>query len=156
MMSAFWIHLYREGARCPEEAAMAQAEFAGTELAGDFEIERKDTGIRILLTLLFALIAGLVEAILTLAVVFELLWALITKQPPGLRVRELANRALGYYYRIWRYMTYNESQLPFPFSDFPDALEPSQWSPEQSESEALGVGRSRAGKGDSENEASGI
>ena len=135
---------------------MAQAEFAGSDLADGFEIERKDSGIRILLTLLFALIAGIVEAILALAVVFELLWALITKQPPGLRVRELANRTIGYYYRLWRYMTYNESQLPFPFSDFPAALEPSQWSPEPSESEALGVGRSRGGKRDTENEASEI
>ncbi len=134
---------------------MAQAEFADPALAAGGEIERRDSGIRILLTILVALVAGLIESVLALVVIFELAWALITRQPPGLRVRELANRALVYYYRIWRYLTYNEAQVPFPFSDFPVVLEESSWSPEPRESEVLGLGRKQRDAEDSESETSG-
>lgn len=88
------------------------------------EIERKDTGIRMLLTLLFVFILHVVEAVLALTVLFSLAVALITKRPPGERVRDFANRTLSYLYHIVRYLTYNEQQTPFPFSDFPPAVEP--------------------------------
>jgi hypothetical protein len=64
------------------------------------------------------------RTVLALIVVFELLFTLITRRPPGTRVRELANRISTYYYRLLRYLTYNESRVPFPFSDFPEPLEP--------------------------------
>ena len=105
-----------------------EAEYASADRASD-EIERRDTGIRILLTILFALIATVVETVLSVIVLFALIWALVTRQAPSLRVRTLANRIIAYYYRIGRYLTYNESRVPFPFSDFPDALEEPQWRP---------------------------
>jgi hypothetical protein len=138
---------------------MTEAEYGNAARASGCEIDRKDTGIRILLTLLFALIAGLVESVLAVIIVFALVWALITKQPPGLRVRALANRIITYYYRIGRYLTYNESRAPFPFSDFPDAFEESRWTPA---SESLGLSRSPGAEakdreygefGDEENDA---
>ncbi len=135
---------------------MTQAEFAHGALSGDAEIERKDTAIRILLSLLFAIIAALVESVLVVVVVFSLLWALVTKQPPGLRVRELSNQIVSYYYRIWRYLTYNEVAVPFPFSDLPEVLEPSRWSAEPHESEGLGLGRKTGPGADDEDESSGI
>ncbi len=88
------------------------------------EIERKDTGIRMLLTLLFVVILHAVEAVLAVTVLFSLAVALITKRPPGERVRSFANRTLSYLYRIVRYLTYNEHQAPFPFADFPREVEP--------------------------------
>ena len=91
------------------------------------EIERGETGIRILLTLLFAVIAAAVEAVLTVLIVFSLGFALLTRRPPSERVRELSNRVIAYYYRIGRYMTYNDRCPPFPFSDFPEALEGDDW-----------------------------
>ncbi len=103
------------------------------------EIDRADTGIRIALTLLFVLIAAMIESVLSVIVVFELLFTLVTKQAPSPRVRELANRIVAYYYRIGRYLTYNESRLPFPFTDFPRALEADAWDPEERESSALGL-----------------
>ena len=103
------------------------------------EVDRADTGIRIALTLLFVLIAAMIESLLSVIVVFELLWTLVTKEAPSPRVRELANRIVAYYYRIGRYLTYNESRLPFPFADFPRALEADAWDPEERESEALGL-----------------
>ncbi len=105
----------------------------------EHEVDRADTGIRIALTLLFVLIAAMIESVLSVIVVFELLWTLITKEAPSPRVRELANRIVGYYYRIGRYLTYNESRLPFPFTDFPRALEADAWDPEERESETLGL-----------------
>ena len=88
------------------------------------EIERSETGIRILLSLLFLIIARVVETVLFVVILFELLYALITKEPPGERVRQFANRTLGYFYRIGRFLTYNEHKAPFPFSELPDELEP--------------------------------
>lgn len=87
-------------------------------------IERRDTGVRILLTVLFALIWGLVESGLALIVVFALVWALITRQAPPPRLREFSNRLVSYAYRVWRYLTQNEARVPFPFSEFPQPLEP--------------------------------
>ena len=120
---------------------MTETEYGNTARASEREIDRKDTGIRILLTILFALIVGVVESVLGLIILFALLWALITKQPPAVGVRALANRIIAYYYRIGRYLTYNEPLVPFPFSDFPEALEESGWTPDPRESESLGLAR---------------
>ena len=103
------------------------------------EIDRGETGIRILLTILFAFVRGLLDSLVGLIVIFELLWTLITKQPPSSRLRALANRIVAFDYRIGRYLTYNEGEVPFPFSEFPEEIEPSTWSPDQSEREALGL-----------------
>jgi hypothetical protein len=89
-------------------------------------IARGSTGIRILLSLLFAVIWGVTESVLALVVVFSLMWTLITRQAPPERLRQLANRLVAYAYRIWRYLTYSEPGVPFPFTEFPDALEPTR------------------------------
>lgn len=113
------------------------------EPEGGDEIPRSETGLRILLTILFVLIAGVLETVLAVLVLFELGVALVTQRAPSDRVRELANRIISYYYRLGRYMTYNESRVPFPFDDFPEPVEPDAFDPEDSESKALGI-RSRA------------
>ncbi len=87
------------------------------------EIERTDTGLRILYSLLFWLIAGVLRAVLGLLIVFDLLYTLVTGQLPPERVREFGNRIIAYFYRIGRYLTYNESALPFPFAEFPADIE---------------------------------
>ena len=87
------------------------------------QIERGATGIRILLTVLFAVIARVVELLLTVLVVFELGFALVTQQPPSRKIRDFANQVCTYLYRLTRYLTYNEAEPPFPFTDFPEALE---------------------------------
>ncbi|MGH0031610.1 MAG: DUF4389 domain-containing protein [Myxococcota bacterium] len=94
------------------------------ELETDGEIERGETGVRILLTLLFTVVAAALEAVISVIVVFELAWALVTRRRPDPRVRDLANRVVAYYYRIGRYLTYNDDAPPFPFADFPEAVEP--------------------------------
>jgi hypothetical protein len=61
---------------------------------------------------------------LAVIILFELASVLVTKQPPGERVRRFANRTLSYLYRILRFLTYNEPEPPFPFAEFPADVEP--------------------------------
>ena len=104
----------------PEDEAIAQP-------GEDERIPRRETGLRILLTILFVIIGSAIETLLAVIVIFELIVALGTQRPPSTRVREFANRIISYYYKLGRYVTYNESRVPFPFSDFPRALEPDRW-----------------------------
>ena len=90
----------------------------------ELEIERSDTLIRILYTILFAVIVQVLETVVGVVVVFQLLFALITKKEPGPRVTEFGNRVSTYFYRILRYLTHNDPRPPFPFDDFPEAVEP--------------------------------
>lgn len=105
----------------------------------DERIPRGETGLRILLSLLFVVVAGVLETVLGVVVVFQWIAALATERPPSPRVRDFANRTITYYYKLGRYLTYNESRVPFPFSDFPDALEEDGWNPDEIESKALGI-----------------
>ena len=88
-------------------------------------IERKETGMRILLTVLFLLIINIGHAVVGAITLFSLIFALIAKQPPSDRVKQFANRTVSYLYHVLRYLTYNENEPPFPFADFPQELEPS-------------------------------
>ncbi len=106
------------------------------------EIPRVDTGIRILLTILFAVVANVLRAVTVAIVFFDLLWALITRRAPSVRVRDFANRVIAYYYRLNRYLTYNEATVPFPFSPFPPALEPTGSSHEESDTDVRDLLRS--------------
>jgi hypothetical protein len=90
----------------------------------DPQIERTETGIRILLSLLYLVIARVLETVLFVVILFELLYALITKDPPGEGVRRFANRTVSYFYRIGRFLTYNDHRAPFPFAELPDEVEP--------------------------------
>ena len=87
-------------------------------------IQRSDTGIRVLITIVMSIIWGVLRPVLAICVAFSLIWALVTQSAPPLRVRQLSNRLVAYSYQIWRYITYNTPDAPFPFSDFPESLEP--------------------------------
>lgn len=91
--------------------------------AASGEIDRSATAVRIVLTLLFAIIARVIELLLTVLVLFELGFTLVTQQPPSRKIRDFANQVCTYFYRLTRYLTYNEAEPPFPFTDFPEPLE---------------------------------
>jgi len=91
------------------------------------EVERVDTGFRILDSIFFAIVFSLVESLIAAVVIFQLGYSLVTERPPSERIRNFGNRLSTYAYQLFRYMTHNSSQRPFPFSDFPEALEPSSW-----------------------------
>lgn len=105
------------------------------------EIERRDTATRAGLTILFWIVRGLVDSAIGLIVIFSVFFAGVTRRAPSARVRSLANRIVTYEYRIGRYLTFNDSRVPFPFSDFPEPLEECHWTPDLRESEILGLGR---------------
>ena len=87
-------------------------------------VDRAETGIRILKSLLFFIAARVVETVLAVVIVFELLWTLITRREPDRAVRQFASRVLAYLVEIVRYLSYNDDQAPFPFREFPGQPKP--------------------------------
>ena len=88
-------------------------------------VSRKQIGIRLLYTILFLFILGIVLVIIKLVAVFQFIYLFSTRKPNE-SVRQFSNKISAYGYRIFRYITLNESMRPFPFSDFPPELEPSE------------------------------
>ena len=79
--------------------------------------------IRLLYTLLFPPIYGICNFLVLLTTLFQFALLLITLQHSE-PVRSFANRVISYEYRVWRYVSLNSSQRPFPFAEFPPELEP--------------------------------
>ena len=88
-------------------------------------VSRKQIGIRLLYTILFLVILGIVMVIVKVTVVFQFIYFFSTRKPNE-SVRQFSNKISTYGYRIFRYITLNESQRPFPFTDLPPELEPSE------------------------------
>ena len=83
---------------------------------------RKQVAIRLLYTLLYVAIFEVVKTIILLITLFEYFFLLITlrhNEP----ARTFANRVAAYGYRVMRYLTLNDNQRPFPFTDFPAEIE---------------------------------
>jgi hypothetical protein len=79
--------------------------------------------IRLLYTLLFPPIYGICNFLVLLTTLFQFALLLITLKHSE-PVRSFANRVISYEYRIWRYVSLNSSQRPFPFAEFPPEVEP--------------------------------
>ena len=75
--------------------------------------------MRALKTVLFFVIARVVELTLVVVILFELLYVLVTGQDPAVGVKRFAARVTDYLVEIVRYLTYNDDEAPFPFRDFP-------------------------------------
>ena len=88
-------------------------------------VSGKQIGIRLLYTILFLVILGIVMVIVKVTVVFQFIYFFSTRKPNE-SVRQFSNKISTYGYRIFRYVTLNESQRPFPFTDLPPELEPSE------------------------------
>ena len=85
-------------------------------------LSRKQVAIRLLYTLLYVAIFEVVKTIVLLITIFEYFLLLITlrhNEP----ARSFANKVATYGYRLMRYVTLNENQRPFPFSEFPAEIE---------------------------------
>lgn len=79
-------------------------------------------GIRLLYTTLFFLALGIIAAILKIAILFQFVVLFATKKHNE-PVRNFCNQLSTYGYRLLRYITLNENQRPFPFTEYPDAME---------------------------------
>ena len=88
-------------------------------------VSRKQIGIRLLYTILFLFILAIVIVIVKLVIFFQFIYFFITLNPNE-SVRQFSNKISTYGYRIFRYITLNESRRPFPFTDLPPELEPSE------------------------------
>ncbi|MDH3211408.1 MAG: DUF4389 domain-containing protein [Myxococcales bacterium] len=82
-------------------------------------IDRFDTAVRALMTVLFFVIARVVEIVLAVVIVFGVLYTLITQEEPAPGVKRFSERVLAYLVQIVRYLSYNGEEAPFPFRDFP-------------------------------------
>ena len=88
-------------------------------------VSGKQIGIRLLYTILFLVILGIVIVMVKIAVIFQFIY-FFTTQKPNESVRQFSNKISTYGYRIFRYITLNENQRPFPFTDLPPEMEQSE------------------------------
>jgi hypothetical protein len=84
---------------------------------------RKQIAIRLLYTLLFLPIYEICNSLVLLATLFQFALLPITLKHSE-PLRTFANRIVSYVYRVWRYVSLNSSQRPFPFAEFPPEVEP--------------------------------
>jgi hypothetical protein len=84
---------------------------------------RGQIGLRLLYTLLFAAIFGILKFLVLVTTAFQFVLLLVTLKHSE-PVRTFANRVVSYAYKVWRYITLNSSERPFPFAEFPAELEP--------------------------------
>jgi Flp pilus assembly protein TadB len=113
----------------PEEVDMELDEITGhdwTEGESSDEVARPDVVIRIVYSLLFAIVVSILEWLVFAIVAFQLLFSLVTQRLPSRRLQTFANQLVAYFRQILRYLTHNDSVIPFPFSDLPEPLEPCQ------------------------------
>lgn len=102
------------------------AEEVAGEGGAEGEIARPDVVIRIVYSLLFGIVIGVLESLLLVIVAFQLIYSLVTQKLPSPRLQSFANGLVAYFRQILRYLTHNDSVIPFPFSDMPEPLEPTK------------------------------
>lgn len=89
----------------------------------EFKYPRRQTGMRILASLFFGIVVwSILETIVFVMVIFQIIYALIAEKP-NFWLIDFANRTIAYFYRVMRYLTFNEDSVPFPFSRFPAEIE---------------------------------
>ncbi len=81
--------------------------------------DRKQIAIRLLYSILFMVVLELLKTIIMLTVVFQYVYLLITRSYSN-PARRFANKVSTYAYRLMRYLTLNENNRPFPFSEMPE------------------------------------
>lgn len=86
-------------------------------------LSRSQIGVRLLYTLLFAAIFGILKFLILVTTLFQFVLLFITLKHSE-PVRTFANRVVAYGYLVWRYITLNINERPFPFAEFPAELEP--------------------------------
>ena len=85
---------------------------------------RKDIFVRLLYTILYLFVFEIIKLIIQIIVLFQYIYLFITLSHNE-RLRHFSNKLCTYTYDILRYLTLNKNQRPFPFNDFPPAMEKS-------------------------------
>ena len=86
------------------------------------ELSFQEIGIRLIYSLLFLIIFALVETIVQITVLFQFIHLFLVRREND-AVRDATNKLSTYAYKVIRYLTMNDHQRPFPFTDWPEALE---------------------------------
>lgn len=86
------------------------------------ELSFQEIGIRLIYSLLFLIIFALVETIVQITVLFQFIHLFLVRREND-AVRDATNKLSTYAYKVLRYLTMNDHQRPFPFTDWPEALE---------------------------------
>lgn len=84
-----------------------------------------DHWLRFVFMVLFAIILGLVSYVITVLVILQFIWALVSGEGND-KLREFGSSLSQYIYQILRFLTYNSEDKPFPFADWPESEKPSQ------------------------------
>jgi len=82
-------------------------------------LQEKSTWLRALYMILFALIFGIVEIILSAIVVFQFIMSLLTGGTNEKLVK-LGQSLSTYLYQITLFLTFNNNEYPYPFSAWPE------------------------------------
>ena len=80
----------------------------------------RQTWLRGLFMLLFAVISRVAELVLLTVAVLQFLWALATGQSNA-RLCAFGESLSRYLYQVFRFLTFDTEDKPFPFSDWPGA-----------------------------------
>lgn len=78
--------------------------------------------LRLVFMVLFAVIYRVLDIILILIAVVQYLFHVFTDKDNE-TLRQLGDGVSCYYFQIFRYLTYNTEEKPFPFSDWPTSTE---------------------------------
>jgi len=81
-------------------------------------IKDQNTWMRGLYILMFGLIYSVTEIVIFLIVLLQFVFVLLTSQPND-KLLVLGMNLCTYVFQILTYLTFNSSERPYPFSDFP-------------------------------------
>jgi hypothetical protein len=109
----------------PEASAETKTTVDSPEVDEANLLPRKNIAIRLLFTLFFVVAFEVFKVILWAIVLFQYIYLFITRTQSE-SLRNFCNKISVYAYRVFRYMSLNENDRPFPFAGFPEEMEPAE------------------------------
>jgi hypothetical protein len=86
----------------------------------DDQTKLENKFLRFIFMVLFVVVYKLLDVVLLLVVAVQFLFHLFTDNDNE-TLRQFGDGLSCYYYQIYRYLTYNTEEKPFPFSDWPSS-----------------------------------
>ena len=97
-----------------------QEDTASARPVSALDDERRDTLLRGLYIVLFALIYSIAEVVIATVVVLQFGFVLITREKND-NLLAFGAQVSAFIYQVLRYVTFNSDERPFPFDDWPAA-----------------------------------
>lgn len=88
----------------------------------NFFFSRKDIAVRLLYTVFFFIVFEFLKTLQIFLSCVQFIWALATRKHLE-PLRNFTDRLAVLSYRILRYISLNENRRPFPFTEFPEAMD---------------------------------